>query len=221
MAAPPVALPVEIFLDYHCPYSRRAVAWLDELGPEQVTVRHRFFALEQINHDPDAVTWRLWEQQLDYAHYRERPWRRTLAAFLATALLEAAGPPEIVDRFRHALYAARFDERADISDMAVLTAAAEIAGAGAGDVLERGFANPAAVDAARGRIADDWAAAQAPWRVFGVPTLTIGVAPPVYLRLAGPVPAEDGPRLLDALLNLREVAPGLLELKRPEFAETA
>ena len=212
-------LPVEVFMDYHCPYSRRVVAWLNELGPERVAVRHRLFALEQINHDPDAGTWRLWEQPLDYAHYKERPHRRTLAAFLSTALLEAAGPPEVVDRFRLALYAARFEDRADISDMAVLAAAAEIAGAGA-DKLERAFADPGAVARARERIADDWAAAQSPWRVFGVPTLTIGVAPPAYLRLAGPVPAEDGPHLLDALLNLREVAPGLLELKRPEPAGT-
>jgi hypothetical protein len=207
----------ELFMDYHCPYSHRVVAWLDELGPGVADVRYRFFALEQVNHDPEAVLWRLWEQPLDYPQYRGRQERRALGSFLATAILEAVEAPGVVRRFRRALYEARFVARADISDLDVLGAAADLAGA-APDMIRRGFADPALVAAARERIAADWAAARDPWQVFGVPTLVIGDAPPVYLRLAAAVPPAGGGALWDALLAFRAAAPGILELKQPPRA---
>lgn len=46
-------------MDYHCLDSHRAVAWLDDLGPKMVDVHYRFFALEQVNRDPDATAWRI------------------------------------------------------------------------------------------------------------------------------------------------------------------
>ena len=214
----PLPLRVEVRMDYHCPYSQRVVAWLDDLGPTIVDVRYRFFALEQVNHDPDATAWRIWEQPLDYVQYRDRQDRRGLAAFLATAILEATEPDALVRRFRRTVYAARFEARLDISDFAVLATAADAAGA-AGGALARGFGDASQVAAARAHIAADWAAARAPWRIFGVPTLSLGDAPPVYLRLAGLVSPEDGPRLLESILTFRAASPGVLELKEPERAE--
>jgi hypothetical protein len=191
-------------MDYHCPYSHRAVAWLDDLGPGVVDVRYRFFALEQANHDPEAALWRLWEQPLDYPQYRGRQDRRALGPFLATAILEADETPDVVRRFRRAVYDARFVARADISDPDVLATAADLAGA-APDAIRRGFADPALVAAARRHIATDWAAARAPWQVFGVPTLVVDDAPPVYLRLAAAVQRhvaliDEGGLVCDALL---------------------
>ena len=215
---PPVPLRVEIWMDYHCPYSHRVVAWLDDLGPTIVDVHYRFFALEQVNHDPDATAWRIWEQPLDYVQYRDRQHRRSLAAFLATAILEATEPDAVVRRFRRAVYAARFEAREDISDLAVLAAAADAAG-GAHGALARGFGDASQVAAARARIAADWYAARAPWRIFGVPTLTLADAPPIYVRLAGLVAPKDGPRLLESILTFRAAAPGVLELKQPERVE--
>jgi len=208
-------LEIELFMDYHCPYSHRVVAWLDALGPGRVAVRHRLFALEQVNRDATATEWRLWEQPLDYVHYEERQYRRPLAAFLATAIVDALGLPGVARRFRAGVYAARFDERLDIADPAVLDRVASAAGAAPNRVIA-GFQNADAMAAARRRIADDWTAARTGYAVFGVPTLRIGESRPFYLRLAHPVVPADGPGFLDALLVFRAAAPDVLELKLPE-----
>jgi hypothetical protein len=210
----------ELFMDYHCPYSGRVVAWLDELGPERVAVRHRLFALEQVNRDPAAAEWRLWEQPLDYVHYQERQNRRPLAAFLATAIIDASETATVARRFRGGVYAARFVERLDIADPAVLDRTASAAGA-APNRVPAGLLDADTVGAARRRIADDWAAARTDFAIFGVPTLRIGEARPFYLRVARPVAPEDGPGFLDALLAFRAGAPDVLELKLPEPVEPA
>ena len=69
---------VHAFVDFHCPYSYRVVAWLDDLGPERVAVRHHLFAIEQVNRYPTATEWRLWEQPLDDRHWRDMPERHPL-----------------------------------------------------------------------------------------------------------------------------------------------
>jgi predicted DsbA family dithiol-disulfide isomerase len=206
---------VELFIDYHCPYSHRAVEWLDALEPGRVHLRHRLFALEQVNRDAAALEWRLWEQPLDYAQYRGKQHRRSLAAFLATAIVEAAEPPQVARQFRRGVYAARFEDRADISDVEVLERAAGAAGAAPGRVRD-GLANPDAVATARARIAEDWAAARAEYAIFGVPTLRIGGSRPLYLRLARALGTDEGPGFLDALVAFRAAAPDVLELKVPE-----
>jgi predicted DsbA family dithiol-disulfide isomerase len=208
-------LEVELFMDYHCPYSHRVVAWLDALGPDRVAVRHRLFALEQVNRDAAAAEWRLWEQPLDYVHYQERQHRRPLAAFLATAIVDAEELPGVARRFRAGVYAARFDERLDITDPAILDRIAAAAGADSNRV-RAGLADARAVALARQRIAGDWAAARTGYAIFGVPTLRIGDDRPFYLRLARPVAPADGPGFLDALLAFRAAAPDVLELKLPE-----
>lgn len=214
MAAPGAPVAVELFMDYHCPYSHRVVAWLDDLGPERVEVRHRLFGLEQVNRDPTATDWRLWEQPLDYRHYRDRQDRRPLAAFLATAIVEAGEPPDVARRFRRAVYAGRFGERSDITDVDILDGAARAAGA-APDRVRDGLRDQTVLVGARRRIADDWAAARSDFAIFGVPTLRIGAASPFYLRLARPVEPADGQARLEALLAFRRLAPEVLELKLP------
>lgn len=213
-------LQIELFMDYHCPYSYRVVGWLDDLGPGRIAVRHRLVGLEQLNRDATAADWRLWEQPLDYVHYRERQNRRPLAAFLATAIIETAEAAEVARRFRRGVYEARFGERADITDPAVLDRVAVTAGA-MPDRVRDGLAMPQIVAAARARIAADWAAARADYAVFGVPTLRFGAARPFYLRLARSIDRAEGPRFLDALLAFRAAAPEVLELKLPEPVEPA
>jgi predicted DsbA family dithiol-disulfide isomerase len=213
-------LEVELFMDYHCPYSHRVAAWLDGLGPERVAVRHRLFGLEQVNRDPTATEWRLWEQPLDYVHHQARQNRRSLAAFLATAIVEAAEPPTVARRFRAAVYAARFDERLDIADPQVLDRLASAAGAAPGRV-PAGLSDHDTIEAARRQIAVDWAAGCTDYRIFGVPTLRVGRARPFYLRLARRVDPAEGGRFLDALLAFRAAAPDVLELKLPEPVKPA
>jgi hypothetical protein len=219
MAAPDRPIEVEAFIDYHCPYSHRAVAWLDALAEVgRIASRYRLFGLEQVNRDPAATAWRLWDQPLDYEHYRGRQDRRPLAAFLATAIIDAAEPADVARRFRLGVYGARFDDLADISDIEVLERAAVAAGA-APDRIRNGLADPDRLEAARRRIADDWARARAAYEIFGVPTLSLDGAAPFYLRLAGHVEAAAGAALLDAIRTFRRAAPDLLELKVPDAIE--
>ena len=207
---------VEVFMDYHCPYSHRVVCWLDDLEAGLVEVRYRLFALEQVNHDPDATAWRIWEQPLDYAQYRGRQDRRSLASFLATAIIEADVPDAgTLRRFRRALYAARFEDRLDISDPAVLEGAAVGAGLAAG-WLRDALGDEARTGPARRRIADDWAAARSPYLVFGVPTVVLGNEPPVYLRLTTAIGPAEGAALWSAFRACRATAPMVVELKEPE-----
>lgn len=204
-------------MDYHCPYSYRVAGWLDDLEPRHVALRARLVGLEQFNRDVTAAEWRLWEQPLDYVHHRQRQNRRSLAAFLATAIIEAAEPGDVARRFRRAVYTARFSERADIADEAVLEHLADVAGVAPGRVRD-GLADPATIAAARERLAEDWAAARRDYAIFGVPTVRIGTDRPWYLRLDDRVEPAEGLRLLDALLTFRAAVPDLLELKLPEPA---
>jgi predicted DsbA family dithiol-disulfide isomerase len=206
---------IEVFMDYHCPYSYRAVCWLDDLGADLVDVRHRLFALEQVNRDPDAAGWRIWEQPLDYAHYRDRADRRALAAFLATAIVEATGEPGVANRFRRAVYAARFEDHLDISEIAVLDTAGVASGLPAGWVGEA-LRDEARTTHARQQLADDWAAARSSYLVFGVPTLVVADEAPVYVRLAATIPPSEGAAFLRAFRAFRKAAPGVLELKEPD-----
>jgi predicted DsbA family dithiol-disulfide isomerase len=209
-------LELTVWYDYHCPYSHRAVEWLLGLGPERVRPRFRPFPLEQVNRDASATEWRLWEQPLDYVHYLERQDRRPLHAFLATAVLEASEEPDVVDRFRLAIYRARFDDKADISDVDVLVRLAGDIGADARN-LAGALADDASLTAARAGLATAWAEARATWEIFGVPTLQPDGEAPFYLRLERLVTGgQEAVALLDQVMGLRRVAPLVLELKLPE-----
>ena len=166
--------------------------------------------------DATAAEWRLWEQPLDYVHYRERQDRRPLHAFLATAVLEAVEAPATVDRFRLAVYGARFDDRVDISDVDLLVRLAAAAGA---DALRLGgaMADEASLAAARAGLATAWTDARATWEIFGVPTIEPFGERPFYLRLERLV--EPGPEAIDLLghvMGLRRDASLVLELKLPD-----
>ena len=218
------ASPIDLVLcyDYQCPYSARAVRWLEALGPAIVRPRYRMFPLEQVNVDPTATTWRLWEQPLDYAHHRGRQDRRSLAAFVVTAIVEELASDgrvasEAVPAFRLGVYRARFDEGLDITDEEILRAIAIDAGAPAGD-LDGALADGAAVERARVRIAEDWAASRARAAVFGVPTLILPDDQPLYMRIAREPSGDEALDLLRRIVELRRTVPWLLELKLVEAA---
>jgi predicted DsbA family dithiol-disulfide isomerase len=212
-------LDLTVWYDYHCPYSHRALEWLIGLGPERVRPRFRPFPLEQVNRDATASEWRLWEQPLDYVHYREREDRRPLHAFLATAVLEASEPSEVVDRFRLAVYRARFDDAADISDVDLLVRLALGVGAD-GRRLAAAMSDETALTPARAGLAVAWSDARSTWEIFGVPTLEPSGARPFYLRLERLVePGQEASELFDRVIGMRRDAPLVLELKLPDPVE--
>jgi hypothetical protein len=220
IAGSPPALEMTVWYDYQCTYSNRAIRWLDGLGPGVAHVTYRAFGLEQVERDATATTWRLWDQSLDYEHHDGRPWKRSLAAFLATAVVEATGGPVVVARFRHAVLDARWTDKRDLSDPAVLIELAEASGADAGTLADAlagtGTGGVARQAAARARIAGDWAAARTDHAIFGVPTIRWGEIAPIYLRLAHLPDPDEAQPLFDVLVDLRERFPLVLELKQPD-----
>lgn len=217
MTAPTHDRPLDltVWYDYHCPYSFRAVEWLIGLGPDRARPRFRPFPLEQVNRDATATTWRLWEQPLDYRHYRERQDRRPLHAFLATAVLEALEAPAVVDRFRLAVYRARFDDGADISDVDLLVRLAAAAGAD-GPRLAGAMADESALREGRAVLADAWREARSEYEIFGVPTLQPRNEWPFYLRLERPVAPAEAADLLERIVGLRRDAALIVEIKLPD-----
>jgi DSBA-like thioredoxin domain len=214
------ALAMTVWYDYQCQYSNRAIRWLDGLGPGVARVTYRAFGEEQVQRDASATAWRLWEQPLDYEHHEGKPRKRSLAAFLATAIVAATGDPATVARFRHALLDARWTDKRDLADPAVLVELAGATGADARTVAETlagtGASGAARQAAARERIAADWAAAHTDHAIFGVPTIRWGDVAPVYLRLAHLPDPDEAQPLFDALVDLRERFPLVLELKQPD-----
>lgn len=215
-AAAPVV--VDAFVDFHCAFSYRIVAWLDDLGPERVTVHHHLFAIEQVNRDPTATGWRLWDQPLDYRHWKDIPDKRPLLSFLAMAIVEASEPADIAQSFRLLLYMAKFDAGKDIAQLDIVEQVARMSGVAEGRI-SAALADPVVEAAARARIAADWALARSEYAIFGVPTLRLDGGRPMYMRLADAVPPADGPRLLETLCAVRHGPPEILELKLAEPVE--
>jgi protein-disulfide isomerase-like protein with CxxC motif len=209
----PVVL--DAFVDFHCPFSYRIVAWLDDLGPERVTVRHHLLAIEQLNRDPTGTQWRLWDQPFDYRHFRDMPDRRPLLPFLAMAIVEAIEPPTVIRAVRLSMYMARFDFGKDLSDIEVIEQVAAMGGV-APRRLRAAIEDPVRQAEARSRIESDFRLARSDYAVFGVPTLRFAGDRPVYIRLERMVRFEDGPPLLDTIRAVRASPPGILELKLPE-----
>jgi hypothetical protein len=212
---PQPPLELTVFYDVHCPYSDRVLAWLADLGRDAVTPGYRTFPLEQVNHDPSATEWRIWEQPLDYEHYQGRQDRRALHAFVAIVLAERLAPVGAVDRFRLLVSRARHGLGRDVTERAFLLELAEEA-----DVDARALAelldDEDAQARARRRIADDWADARAEYEIFGVPTLRLDGVAPFYLRLERVPRGEDARELLDSIRGFGRRLPQVLEIKVPE-----
>lgn len=209
------ALELTVFYDVHCPYSDRVLAWLADLGRELVTPTYRVFPLEQVNRDPSAREWRIWEQPLTYVHHQGRADRRALAAFLAILLAERIGGVDEVDRFRLLVSRARHGLGRDVTQREFLVELAAEAGVDV-DALRGLLDDEFALDWARRRIADDWAEARREYEVFGVPTLRVPGVAPFYLRLERVPRGADGRELLESFRAFRERLPQVLEIKVPE-----
>ena len=162
-----------------------------------VTVRWKFFSLEEVNKGEDKT--------VDWEGGRSAPILRVLA------LVRRKHGEDAVDRFYQALARARFEQEKQLMDPGVCEKALEEAGLNPG-LREQALKDQSTIDEVLAEHADVAARDGA----FGVPTLVLdgGEGPGIFGPVIKPVPeGEAAGELWDRVAWLLR-QPGFFELKR-------
>lgn len=214
------APPMDIYIDFLCPFTYRFVCWVDNLQEQtgvSLPITWRSFSLEQ-NRQGLEGDWRIWDQPDDYATViPEFPDRRALLAFWGAEAARQQGAPAF-DRFRRALFHARHQAGLDFSQRPNVEAVAAEAGL-AMEQFRRDFANRALLD----RLRRDHEHAVATYQAFGVPTICFDAENAVFIKLAQVPPPEETLALWQELVPTFG-KPGrrwLAEAKRPNPSDLA
>jgi 2-hydroxychromene-2-carboxylate isomerase len=194
---------VDFHFDVMCPWAYQTSKWIREVAAQRpVTVRWRFFSLEEIN------------RQEGKKHPWERPWSYGWSMLRVAAFLRRRPDGnDAVDRFYAAAGQALHEEGRKVHTPECL-----------GDVMEEAGFDPRTVDVA---IADETTHAEVradheravALGGFGVPTLVLDGATPLFGPVITPAPTGDAAgRLWDLVSGWAEF-PHLYELRRPKTAE--
>lgn len=181
---------LEVYFDYTCRYSYRAMHWLDRVAG--VDVLWRTFSLKEVNRKPDEPS---------YLEPGSPPSLSVLALALAHAAREAD-----FDRYHRTVFEAMQGEERHLEEPDFLAIAAD---AGV-DVGAFGAQRRAWTD----RVAGEHREAVANWKVYGTPTLLIDGAA-AYVRLQGVPESEQAAELLGALDRIASSPANLVEIFRP------
>jgi 2-hydroxychromene-2-carboxylate isomerase len=194
---------VDFHFDVMCPWAYQTSKWIREVAAQRpVTVRWRFFSLEEINREDGKK------------HPWERPWSYGWSMLRVAALLRR-GPDgnQVVDRFYAATGQALHEEGRKVHTPE-----------GLADVMAVAGLDPAVIDAAiTDQTTHDDVRADHERAValggFGVPTLVLDGATPLFGPVITPAPTgEAAGRLWDLVAGWAEF-PRLYELRRPKLAE--
>lgn len=198
-----MAIALEVFYDYRCPYVYRADRLLSQVAEagRDLRVTWRPFSLAQVNarQVDGEERWTIWGGPDGDHDVRGR------ASFAAA---EAARRQGRFEPFHSALLAQRFEHNLHVDDPAGLAAAALAAGLDL-EAFDRDRAQPGALD----RLRTDHLEAEA-MGIFGTPTVRTAQGS-AYVRLARvPEPGRPSLDVLDRMLAT--IADDhLLEIKRP------
>jgi 2-hydroxychromene-2-carboxylate isomerase len=194
---------VDFYFDVMCPWAYQTSKWVREVATQRpVTVRWRFFSLEEINREEGKK------------HPWERSWSYGWSMLRVAALLRRGpGGNEAVDRFYAAAGRALHEEGRKVHTPE-----------GLGEVMTEAGFDPRTVEAA---IADE--STHADVRAdheravalggFGVPTLVLDGSTPLFGPVITPAPTGDGAARLWDLVSGWAEFPHLYELRRPKTAE--
>ena len=186
---------VNVFFDYTCPYSYRALPWIEAVvrGAGDVAVCWRTFSLKEANRD----------------HGTPSPFddpEISSISVLALALAQAAREADF-DRYHRSVFEAMHDDgrRLSMGELLALAAAAGVDVA----AFERDRARWLAA------VAQDHRDGVVRFGVFGTPTLVLDEGEVVFVKLASTPQAgqELGP--WESLRTVAKCFPELIEIKRP------
>lgn len=192
-----------VYFDYRCPYCYRLVRLLTEMEARHanISVTWRHFSLEQLN--APNPEWKLWEQPLEYELVEESPFAmRMLRSFLASYAAMLQGPRAFA-RFRLHMFAAKHNEKKEMSRPEVILAAAEEA-----ELDMAAFRREWQSPEARQRLREDHLSGER-LGIAGLPALLVDDGEPIYVRLADYPPDEEREPFLNELIHLATRRPYL------------
>lgn len=192
---------ISVYYDYTCPYSYRALRWLQHLrqAGRDVDVVWKTFSLKEVNRGAGEPS--LFDHQPVESV-------SLLALELAKAA-QAAGHP-VFERYHHAAYDAMQGQGRKLTpdDLLRLAREAGLDTAQFGVERERGAWLQA--------VSRDHREGVERWKVFGTPTLIFQDEVAAYLKFTAVPPSPpEAVALFDALLCLARCHPELVEIKHP------
>lgn len=186
---------VNVFFDYTCPYSYRALPWIEAVvrGAVDVAVCWRTFSLKEANRDQGTPS------PFDDPEISSM-------SLLALALAQAAREADF-DRYHRSVFEAMHHDgrRLGEGELLALAAAAGV------DVATVEQDRPRWLEA----VARDHSEGIGRFGVFGTPTLVLDEGEVVFVKLASaPQPGQEL-GLWDSLRTVAQCFPELVEIKRP------
>ena len=196
---------ITIYYDYTCPYSYRALKWLQRVrqAGREPAVRWNTFALKEVNRPAGAPS--VFEQTA--------PESISLLALQLAKAAQAAGA-EVFERY----HAAVFDTMQGLGKKLTAQDLQQIARDAGLDIAAFQAGQQAGIWIQQ--VARDHEEAVARWKVFGTPTLVFDDQVAVYLKFTEVPPSPTkAAEVLDALLCLARCHPELVEIKYPHAIE--
>lgn len=186
---------VNVFFDYTCPYSYRALPWIEAVvqAGRDVAVCWRTFSLKEANHDQGTPS------------PFDDPGISSISV-LALALAHAARKAEF-DRYHRSVFEAmhRDGPRLGEGELLALSAAAGV------DVRTFEQQRPRWLAA----VAQDHREGVVRYGVFGTPTLVLDEAEVVFVKLSSTPQRGQELGLWESLRTVAQCFPELVEIKRP------
>ena len=196
---------ITTYYDYTCPYSYRALKWLQRVrhAGREPAVRWNTFALNEVNRPAGAPS--VFEQTA--------PESVSLLALQFAKAAQAAGA-EVFERYHTAV----FDSMQGLGKKLTAHDLQQIARDAGLDVAAFQSGQQAGIWLQQ--VARDHREAVARWKVFGTPTLVFDDQVAVYLKFkAIPPSPTKAAEVLDALRCLARCHPELIEIKYPVSEE--
>ena len=189
---------VDFYFDAMCPWAYQTSIWIREAAAQRdLQLRWGFFSLEEVNREAGKK------------HPWERPWSYGWSMLRVAAVLRRHSQHD-VDRFYAAVGAALHEHGRKVQERPVLEAVLAEAGLD-GSAVDAGHSDPSVDEEIRAdhqRVLDLGG--------FGVPTLVLDGATPLFGPVIVPAPTgEAAGRLWDLVAGWAEF-PHLYELRRPK-----
>lgn len=195
---------ITAYFDYTCPYSYRALRWLDRVREtgRGLSVTWRTFSLKEVNRPAESASF-LSDTPVESV---------SIVALMLAKAAQAAGM-DVFENYHEVVFEAMQGEHRRLDRADLLRVAHE-----AGVDIDR-FDSAGVQQKWLAAVRADHREGLERWKVFGTPTLVFQDEMAAYLKFtAVPRSSEQAADLLGALLCLARCHPELVEIKYPHAA---